>query len=433
MNNQGVAAVATTASSDGCGNHHHYDRYHYHYLTLHARQSLPNFQYKGEDRSLLYAYILSPLAGFLVNHCTPTWVAPNTITLSGLTYMIVSYLILWYYVPTLDASSKMEETTTLTTQQLPHWIFAYHSVAMLIYQTLDNMDGKQARRTGSSSPLGLLFDHGCDAINSIFGSVNWIISLGLNPQEDALMCWILILGPMAMFYVATWEEYYTGSLILPIINGPNEGLLGGALLSFTTAYYGIGFWQSTSWTDAIQIQIPFVLVLQVPKVRNADIQVAIASIGFLQEIVFKSASVSRTYGYQTLMNLMPFIMLIVTTLLIGYLDADVFLRMPRTAVHLCSGLFVEMTTQLMLDHITAEIYQPFRWTLVPMLLLVGLIGTEQLSAGSVTDEFMLIYASAVWTYLMLKIKFVIDEICAVLNIWCFDITTPNGSNKRKDQ
>jgi hypothetical protein len=130
---------------------------------------------------------------------------------------------------------------------------------------------------------------------------------------------------------------------------------------------------------------------------------------------------------------MPFIMLIVTTLLIGYLDADVFLRMPRTAVHLCSGLFVEMTTQLMLDHITAEIYQPFRWTLVPMLLLVGLIGTEQLSAGSVTDEFMLIYASAVWTYLMLKIKFVIDEICAVLNIWCFDITTPNGSNKRKDQ
>lgn len=27
----------------------------------------------------------------------------------------------------------------------------------------DCMDGKQARRTGSSSPLGQLFDHGCDA------------------------------------------------------------------------------------------------------------------------------------------------------------------------------------------------------------------------------------------------------------------------------
>ena len=34
------------------------------------------------------------------------------------------------------------------------------SVCTFVYQTLDNMDGKQARRTGTSSPLGLLMDHG---------------------------------------------------------------------------------------------------------------------------------------------------------------------------------------------------------------------------------------------------------------------------------
>jgi len=28
----------------------------------------------------------------------------------------------------------------------------------------DEMDGKQARRSGNSSPLGLIFDHGCDAM-----------------------------------------------------------------------------------------------------------------------------------------------------------------------------------------------------------------------------------------------------------------------------
>jgi len=27
------------------------------------------------------------------------------------------------------------------------------------------MDGKQARKTGNSSALGMLFDHGCDAIS----------------------------------------------------------------------------------------------------------------------------------------------------------------------------------------------------------------------------------------------------------------------------
>jgi ethanolaminephosphotransferase len=74
------------------------------------------------------------------------------------------------------------------------------------------MDGKQARRTGSSSPLGLLFDHGCDAINSIFGSVNWIVSLGLDPQRDAMMCWALVLGPMSMFYVSTCNMSSPGLL-----------------------------------------------------------------------------------------------------------------------------------------------------------------------------------------------------------------------------
>ena len=167
----------------------------YYYLTNHACRSLPKFQYKGEDRSLLYAYILSPLAAFLVQNCTPKWMAPNTITLSGLMYMIDSYLLIWHYVPTLEVANS---------DSLPRWIFAYHSAAILIYQTLDNMDGKQARRTGSSSPLGLLFDHGCDAINSIFGSVNWIISLGLHPQQDALMCWGIILDRKSVVGKECW-------------------------------------------------------------------------------------------------------------------------------------------------------------------------------------------------------------------------------------
>jgi len=38
------------------------------------------------------------------------------------------------------------------------------------YIFLDNLDGKQARRTGTSSPMGMLFDHGCDAITATFAS-----------------------------------------------------------------------------------------------------------------------------------------------------------------------------------------------------------------------------------------------------------------------
>lgn len=40
------------------------------------------------------------------------------------------------------------------------------AASYLIYRILDEMDGKQARKTGNSSPLGLLFDHGCDSITA---------------------------------------------------------------------------------------------------------------------------------------------------------------------------------------------------------------------------------------------------------------------------
>jgi len=36
---------------------------------------------------------------------------------------------------------------------------------LFIYQTLDAIDGKQARRIHCSSALGELFDHGCDALS----------------------------------------------------------------------------------------------------------------------------------------------------------------------------------------------------------------------------------------------------------------------------
>jgi phosphatidylglycerophosphate synthase len=47
----------------------------------------------------------------------------------------------------------------------PWWCF-FDGACYLIYRILDEMDGKQARRTGNSSPLGLLFDHGCDAFTA---------------------------------------------------------------------------------------------------------------------------------------------------------------------------------------------------------------------------------------------------------------------------
>jgi len=68
---------------------------------------------------------------------------------------------------------------------------------------LDNADGKQARKTGSSSPLGLLFDHGCDAMNTFVSGLTLftIVQLG----HTGLATWGYMM-PMTAFFLATWEE-----------------------------------------------------------------------------------------------------------------------------------------------------------------------------------------------------------------------------------
>ena len=45
---------------------------------------------------------------------------------------------------------------------------------------MDNVDGKQARRTGSSSPLGMVFDHGLDAITAYSLTISIAAVLGAD-------------------------------------------------------------------------------------------------------------------------------------------------------------------------------------------------------------------------------------------------------------
>uniref|UniRef100_M4BEY9 Uncharacterized protein n=1 Tax=Hyaloperonospora arabidopsidis (strain Emoy2) TaxID=559515 RepID=M4BEY9_HYAAE len=45
--------------------------------------------------------------------------------------------------------------------------------------------------------------------------------LGIECLAVSLYCFFF--APAMVFFMATWEEYYTGTLVLPVINGPNEG------------------------------------------------------------------------------------------------------------------------------------------------------------------------------------------------------------------
>ena len=69
------------------------------------------------------------------------------------------------------------------------------AICAFIYQTLDAVDGKQARRTNTSGPLGQLFDHGCDALANTIGGTLLFQALQLGADPD--------LSGLFMFYIGT--------------------------------------------------------------------------------------------------------------------------------------------------------------------------------------------------------------------------------------
>ena len=88
----------------------------------------------------------------------PTWLAPNVITLAGFCFVLLPHL-----VSVILYGQGIEGT-------VDGWFCVFGGVCFFINCTLDNIDGKQARRTGSGSPMGMLFDHGLDACTAVMAN-----------------------------------------------------------------------------------------------------------------------------------------------------------------------------------------------------------------------------------------------------------------------
>lgn len=91
------------------------------------------------------------------------WVAPNLLTFTGFMLTAINYLLIAFYDYGFKAATQIENYPPI-----PRWVFLFTSVALMVAYTLDGIDGKQARRTGTSTPLGELFDHGLDSYSSLF-------------------------------------------------------------------------------------------------------------------------------------------------------------------------------------------------------------------------------------------------------------------------
>ncbi|RKP22804.1 CDP-alcohol phosphatidyltransferase-domain-containing protein [Syncephalis pseudoplumigaleata] len=195
------------------------------YLSEAQLQNLHKYKYSGVDKSLVSKYILQPYWTRLVK-LFPLWMAPNLITLLGFSCVVFNMLLVLYYDHDLSG-------------QCPNWVYYSAALGIWIYQSFDAIDGKQARRTGTSGPLGELFDHGCDALNTSVGTI--IVTEALQLRQSWWTV-ISIFTALANFYLSTWEEYHTGTLYLSYFSGPVEGVLILIASLLLTGYAGPSVW-----------------------------------------------------------------------------------------------------------------------------------------------------------------------------------------------
>jgi hypothetical protein len=194
-------------------------------------------------------------------------------------------------------------------------------------------------------------------------------------------------------------------------------------VSLITFYCGPSYWHQHDWWESITTMLPFLKTdFNLPMIRNCDIFIGITALCMIQEIVIKSIYIVRKYGFSATVNLLPFVSLATCTMMISDTNSKIWIDMPRTCLHLSSILFVEMTTDLMLKHMTKQHYQPIRFVMIPLVVFTLMIRMNVWPHSYISiDQFLLMYTSITGTYLVIKSIILIQEMCIVLNIWCFTI------------
>ena len=170
--------------------------------------NMHKYKYQYTNHSFVYNKMMSPMLNVVVNYL-PYKLAPNLITAFSLMCNIIAFVVV-YFEAGFDFSKKLKSSTCIIV-----------GVTQLLYQLLDNVDGKQARRTGTSTPFGMLMDHGCDVFTNIFTAFN--LSHLFLVGNEGLCSFSVFFGLLFGFYMMTFEDYKVGQMIFGVVNGVDEG------------------------------------------------------------------------------------------------------------------------------------------------------------------------------------------------------------------
>lgn len=333
---------------------------------------------------------------WLVGQC-PLTLAPNLITISGLFINIITSLLLMYFSP--DAK-----------QEVPRWACFLCALGLFIYQSLDAIDGKQARRTGTSSPLGELFDHGCDSLSTVFVSLGVACSvrLGTHPY------WMFFQTMMAvtLFYCAHWQTYVSGTLRFGYID-VTEAQFGVIAMHLCSVIFGPAFWSLKIPGTEIEYIVIYIIL--------GCAQVAIQWFQVIPVILFDGAGKngSTIAGTSVLSPVVPLLFILVPSILIAWKSPyDLYLRNPTIYLLTFGCVSARVTNRLVVAHMTKS---EMAYSDASLLGPAALIFNQYFNCP-INESYLLYIVCAYVMYDLVKYcRQVCLEICHHLNISLFTI------------
>ncbi|CAO4380817.1 unnamed protein product [Caenorhabditis nigoni] len=386
----------------GCKTIDHYLQYDC-LLTREELQRLDEHVYSAVDTSWLDELCMKKFWEAVVLYY-PLWVAPNLLTLIGLIVNLTTVLVLSFYCPT-------------ATETAPAWTYFLAAAGLFAYQTLDATDGKQARRIGASSPLGELFDHGCDSASQVFVTLNVCYALQLGTVRCGVFIACLI--SVSLFYTAHWSTYCTGQLRFARFD-VTEAQWSIISMLLCTAVFGPGIWSIGVFGYALKH-------LLLAAVALGTIYQAL---GYLAVIFTDGVGKngSTVAGTSVLFPICPLLAVIVPYCMIYSKSASsVYDDLIVIFVLQFGAVAAKATNRLIVAHMSRSELSLWDWIYMgPIALMINQYYDIKI------DEPRLLKYTTVYVYLSLLVYclFITRQICDHMGIYCFKVTTPQrAANK----
>mmetsp|Transcript_13351 Transcript_13351/g.25066 ORF Transcript_13351/g.25066 Transcript_13351/m.25066 type:complete len:375 (-) Transcript_13351:204-1328(-) len=304
-----------------------------------AAERLHAYKYRGSDNSLTYKYFLSPLAEFAVNF-VPTSVAPNLLTYFGHLFTLAVY-----FIPVWECGWGMECPLSQSSGLIA-------TLCYFAWVQLDNMDGKQARRTSTSSALGLLFDHQVDSLVVTIAST-YLGSVSLYGHSTQTIC-LWFIGSCAFFF-ATWEELCLGVMDFPVVNGACDGVLLLGFMSLLISCIGSDLFATYEFNGYSLRTCVFTFFI---------VGSAISGLFNFIRVVYQSKKRLRSVGWTASF----FYYLITMYLIVVYSPSQVHISHTRELMLAFGFCFAYEMAMIQLAHVTDSDYTPIG---TPSRLVIG--------------------------------------------------------------